>query len=71
MLPSVMVGESAGMLKFCAASEACPAWNATPLSSVVSPFPELIQPYLCGSHGREAAGTQRVPTIGMPQQLKP
>jgi len=28
MLPSVMVGESAGMVKCCAASEAWPAWSA-------------------------------------------
>jgi hypothetical protein len=39
MLPSVIVGESAGMVKFCAASEAGPAWNAASFPSVMVPVP--------------------------------
>jgi hypothetical protein len=31
MLPSVIVGDSAGMLKFCAASEAWAGWKAASL----------------------------------------
>lgn len=39
ILPSVIVGESAGMLKFWAASEACPECNAVTKQSANVPVP--------------------------------
>jgi hypothetical protein len=42
MLPSVIVGESAGMLKLCAASEAWPGWNAAWLSILSSRSPICV-----------------------------
>jgi hypothetical protein len=44
ILPSVIVGERAGMLKFAAASEACAGWKAIWVSTSVSrcPICELL-----------------------------
>ena len=71
MLPSVIVGESAGMLKFCAASEAWPGWKAAIWSIVSFEIPVHTIAHLSERHGCEVAVSQRVPTPYKPQRLKP
>jgi hypothetical protein len=71
ILPSVIVGESAGMLKFCAASEAGPAWKAASFPLAIKTFPELVESYLFSLHGFGAAAWQLAPTVYMPQRLRP